>query len=172
MVIMNDLVLFGYIAKAVGLKGGLKLKLINSESEALIEGMCLTLKHGKLPPKQFIIRHVDSNDRVFFEGLNDRTAAETLQGSEVFINRADLPATDPDEYYLNDLIDAEVTLVSGEVLGHICSFASNSAQTLLEVKTPEGRIVSIPLVPAIVVSIDEKNKRIVVDPPLGLLDLE
>lgn len=169
---MTDLVLLGYVAKAVGLKGGLKLKLLNIESESLVEGLKLTIKQGKLAPQELeIITLEGDGDRVYLEGIIDRTMAEALQGSEVYIHRADLPETLPDEFYLNDLIGAEVKLQSGELVGHIVAFASNTAQTLLEVKTLPGHVVSIPLVPAIVIEIDEVKKCVIIDPPIGLLDL-
>ncbi len=172
MVLMkNDLILLGYIAKAVGLKGALRIKLLNVDSEALSVGLCLTLRHGKMPEKELHISALES-DRFYLEGINYRSAAEALQGSEVFINRSDLPKLSPDEVYLNDLIGAEVKLGSGEIVGHVSAFASNNAQILLEITGTDGHSFSIPLVPAIVIAIDEEHKIITIDPPAGLLDLD
>ncbi|MCA9507846.1 MAG: 16S rRNA processing protein RimM [Myxococcales bacterium] len=169
---MNDLVLIAYIAKAVGLKGALKLKLLNSQSESLRPGLKLSIRQGKQAVRQLVIEHVETRDRIYFEGVGDRTTAEALQGSEVYINHSDLPVVAPDEYYLNDVLGAEVILICGKCIGHLKDFAHNGAQDLLEVESLEGRILSIPLVPAIVKEIDEKNKRIIIDPPEGLLDLD
>ncbi len=169
---MTDLVLLGYVAKAIGLKGGLKLKLLNLDSESLVEGLKLTIKQGKLAPQELVISAIEGDgDRVYFEGITDRSMAEALSGSEIYIQRADMPEVENDEFYLNDLIGAEVKLQSGEVVGDVVAFASNTAQTLLEVKTLAGHVVSIPLVPAIVIEIDAENKKVIIDPPLGLLDL-
>ena len=44
VLVMNDLVLIAYIAKAVGLKGALKLKLLNSQSESLRPGLKLSIR--------------------------------------------------------------------------------------------------------------------------------
>ena len=38
------------------------------------------------------------------EGIDNRTDAENLRGTELFINRADLPALKKGEHYITDLI--------------------------------------------------------------------
>lgn len=169
---MQNLILFGYIAKAVGLKGCVKLKLLNFESEVLDAGLTVYLRHGKQEPKSYVIKSVESNDRIFFQEIHDRTEAEKMQGSEIYVERDALPALENNEYYLHDLVGAQVFLRSGESVGQVDGFSDNGAQTLLEVKTHANKTVSIPLVPAIVVSIDEDQRRIIIDPPEGLLELE
>ena len=50
-------------------------------------------------------------------GIDDRTAAEALQGSYVGAPREAMPATDDDEFYWDDLVGLEVRNTKGESLG-------------------------------------------------------
>lgn len=166
---MSELILLGYIAKAFGTKGGLHIKLINPESIALVLGSKVTLKLGALNQLMTISEVVPGN-RFYFAEITDRTAAEKLQGAELYLSRADFPDLLEDEFYLNGLIGAQVILVTGDNAGILTGFSSNNIQILLEVKTPSGYVASIPLVDAIVLDIDSENKIITIDPPLGLLE--
>lgn len=168
-VFMHLLVELGYIAKAFGIKGGVQVKLFSSHSEAIRAGIVLTLIQ-KNKERTYKVRDVLPQGRVFFEGVDDRNMAEDLKGSTVLIARADLPVLDDDEFYLTDMVGASVQLLDGTKVGTLSGFASNNAQTLLEVQTLSGHVASIPLVDAIVKTIDVDNKIVTIDPPSGLLD--
>lgn len=116
------------------------------------------------------ICEVVPNSRIYFAEITDRTAAEKLQGAELYLNRADFPDLLEDEFYLGDLIGARVILANGDEAGVLTGFSSNNIQLLLEVKTPSGYVASVPLVDAIVLDIDCENKIITIDPPAGLLE--
>lgn len=169
-VFMRQLVELGYIAKAFGLKGGVQVKLFSSQSEAIRVGVVLTLMQ-KEKEQNLSVVDVLPQGRVFFEGIHDRTEAEALQGAVILINRSDLPELNDDEFYFNDLIGASVQLVDGTRIGTLVDFSTNNAQTLLEIKTMTGHRASIPLVDAIVKTIDAEQKVVIIDPPAGLLDL-
>lgn len=64
-------------------------------------------------------------------GIDDRTAAETLRGVELFINRADLPAPADGEYYQMDLIGMTVVR-DGEKIGAIAGFQNFGAGDIIE----------------------------------------
>lgn len=166
---MRNLVALGYIAKAFGIKGGVSIKLFSEESEAIKEGVTLLIRKGS-SEKELTVQEVLPGGRLFFVGMNDRTVAESLRGAEIFIERSKLPELLDDEFYLSDIIGAEVVLSQGEKVGTVVDFSSNGAQTLLEVKTVAGHVASIPLVDAIVKNIDSVNKVVIIDPPEGLLD--
>lgn len=166
---MRQLIELGYIAKAFGLKGGVQVKLFSSQSESIRAGVVLTLIH-KEKEQELTVADVLPQGRVFFAGIDDRTQAEGLQGGVLFIDRSDLPELDDDEFYLNDMIGASVQLADGTPVGTLVDFSSNNAQTLLEVKTIAGHVASIPLVDAIVKTIDAEQKVVIIDPPAGLLD--
>ena len=167
---MTDLILLGYIAKAFGIKGGVHTKLINDQSTALVVNSKVTIKQKHLEPRVFTIAEVVPGGRLYFAEINSRDDAEKLQGAEIYMSRGDFPTLSDDEFYLADLIGSQVVLKSQEFVGRLIGFSSNKAQLLLEIELATGYIASVPFVPPIVINIDEKNKIITIDPPLGLLE--
>lgn len=168
---MKEPILLGYISGAFGLKGGLKVKLLNQSGDLLPAGTNLFLKQKGKAQKTFTIKQWQRDGRIFLEGLDDRDAALAWQGSEIFIERAFLPKALDDEFYLHDLLGSEVRLINSNILvGKVSGFSHNGAQDLLEIFDGSKRAM-LPMVPAIIISIDIEQKIVMIDPPLGLLDL-
>ena len=108
---------------------------------------------------------------VSFRGVHDRNAAEALRGVLLSIDRDvdDVP-DDPDEYYDSALEGCEVVLVDGTMVGTVDGVVHLPAQDLLSIRRPDDREALVPFVTAIVPTVDVPGRRIVIDPPPGLLD--
>ena len=109
-------------------------------------------------------------------GYDDMTSAEALRGLRLAVTRDQLVALPADTYYDFDLVDCEVSGVGGQRIGRVRRVENSGAAPLLvvEVETADGargREVMIPFATSICVEIDMAEKRIVVDPPEGLLEL-
>ena len=65
------------------------------------------------------------------DGFADRTAVESLRGTELFINRDDLPPTKSGEYYQSDLIGMMVVR-DGVELGRATGFQNFGAGDIME----------------------------------------
>ena len=74
------------------------------------------------------------------------------------------------EYFWHDLVGMEVADLKGDLLGEVSAVYELAPLDLLEVSGPESSFM-IPCSREIVVSVDVEGKRIVLDPPEGLLDL-
>lgn len=97
--------------------------------------------------------------------------AERLRGVEVRTPLEERPALGEGEYYVSDLIGCEVVeRSSGERLGTVEGIEEFGAAPLLEVMGPDGEIL-IPLARSICVTIDVAGKRMEVDLPDGLKEL-
>ena len=107
---------------------------------------------------------------VTFEGYEDRTAVEQLRNALVSVDRpADERPEDPEDFYDSDLEGCEV-VVDGAVIGVVREVSHLPGQDLLVVATPDDREVLIPFVSAFVPQIDVSAKRIIITPPVGLLE--
>lgn len=73
------------------------------------------------------------------------------------------------EYWERDLVDCDVFDTTGAQVGRVSAVIPGDAQDLLELKTNAGARL-VPMVREIVVEIDPGQRRIVIDPPEGLLD--
>ena len=68
------------------------------------------------------------------KGVNDRNAAEKLNGVELFVDRDRLPPTDDDDdFYHADLIGLDARLADGTVLGKVSAVPNFGAGDLIEV---------------------------------------
>jgi 16S rRNA processing protein RimM len=161
------LVRIGKVVRAVGLKGHLGVV----GSDGLLEGLAaLTLRVGGAAPERRRIEEARPQGRVWavkLEGVSDRTAAERLVGAEVWAPREEL--ADPGEGRLlwADLEGLEVVTKAGVIVGTVTALYETGAVDVLVVTGPGGEKL-VPLAPY--VEVDLAGRRIVVDPPEGLLD--
>ena len=94
----------------------------------------------------------------------DRTAAEKLTNTRLFIDRAALPPPEDDEFYLADLTGLTVTDPDGNVLGTVAVVHDYGAGASLEIGHV-GRTVVIPFTRACVPEIDLAAGRLLVVRP-------
>ena len=105
-----------------------------------------------------------------FAGFDSISGAEELRDARVLVPRDQLVELPEDTYYDFDLIGCEVAAIDGRHLGRVEEVQNYGAAPLLVVRGG-ARELLIPLVLSICVEIDTGRKRIVVNPPEGLLEL-
>ncbi len=93
-----------------------------------------------------------------------------MVGAEVQIPESELLAPDDGEYYQFDLVGSRVVTVTGQEIGKVTDIVPAAGNDLLEVSRGD-REVLIPFTKQICREVDILAKRIVIDPPEGLLDL-
>ena len=108
---------------------------------------------------------------VTFAQAADRDAAETLRGTRLLVDAADLPPTgDPDEFHAHQLEGLRAELGDGTVVGTVKEIAHGPGGELLVLTRPDLPEALVPFVTEIVPVVDLDGGRVVLDPPEGLLD--
>ena len=103
-----------------------------------------------------------------FRGIDSISDAEKLRGWEVRVPFSERAALEPGEFFQSDLVGCEVIEQgTGESLGRVADWTDSGGPGLLVL---EGGIL-IPFVRSICVEIDPAAKRIAVQLPEGLKDL-
>jgi 16S rRNA processing protein RimM len=171
----------GRLVKAHGLKGAIKLELYTDDPEGrFAPGATFTLQvpvnspwHGKtLTVREF--RWMNSHPVAFFDGVDDRSAAEELIRAILWIDQdtQSAPAED-DAWFDHQLVGLEVVR-DGSTVGRVIRVDHMPAQDLLIVRTDAGggesAEVLVPFVKAIVPEVDIAGGRVVVTPPAGLFE--
>jgi 16S rRNA processing protein RimM len=168
-----DTILVARIGAPHGLKGEVRVKALTADPLSLKDYSPLLAGDGRLfhvetarpagaSPDVLIVR---------FRGIGDRNAAESLNGSELFIPRGRLPApADEDEFYHADLIGLAATTVAGEDLGTVVAVHNFGAGDIVEIAPRRGPTLLVPFTRAVVPVVDIAGGRLLVDPPPGLLD--
>ncbi len=170
-----DAIEVGRIADAWGIKGWFKVLAHSADPEALFSSKRWFLLPTERGAQSFagIVRisikeskhHSDSVVAAAL-GIDDRTAAEALKGSRIFISRSSFPSVAKDEYYWVDLIGLDVINREGEALGVVKELLSTGPQTVLVMEYQlDGKTAErmIPFVSVYVDEVDIAAKRILVD---------
>jgi 16S rRNA processing protein RimM len=161
------LVRIGKIVRAVGLEG--YVGVAGSEG-ALAELGRISLKVGEGEPEARRIEEARPQGRIWavkLEGVPGRTEAEALVGAEVLADREELGEAGEGRHLWADLVGIEVVTVAGEAVGRVTGLYETGGVDVLVVTGPGGEKL-VPLAPY--VEVDREGRRIVVDPPEGLLD--
>lgn len=108
-----------------------------------------------------------------FEGIPDRTGAESLRGTRLVLAEPDEPdESDDDGWYEKDLVGLTARTPTGDAIGEVIALELGAAQDRLVLRRPNGEETLIPFVEAIVPEVDPSAGRLVVDAPPGLLDVD
>lgn len=169
--------LVGKIKEAHGLRGDLYVLIFSGEAawEAELTEFCLAKDETLANKKIFQVEKSKPFKKGLMikpHGVLDRTAAELLKGQLFFIPENLLVADEGDSIFLEEIEGFQVLKKSGEGIGPIVGFSTNTFQDLLVIKTDSGRHVEIPFVDAFVIDIDHEARQVIVDLPEGLLELD
>lgn len=104
-----------------------------------------------------------------FREVGNREEADRLRGVELRLPPDELRALDEDEFFLHDLVGYSVERADGAVVGEVATSYETGAQLLLGVEGEDGEIL-IPFGRQLVLEVDRAERRIVIDPPPGLLE--
>jgi len=159
-------ILLAQIGSPHGIKGEVRVKPFG-EPEMLNQYGKLETRDGK----KFKIKRMRPQKTMMvvkFEGVNTRDEAESLNGVELFIDRAKLPEPeDEDEFYIEDLIGMNVLDEKGDQLGNILAVPNFGAGDMLEIKpSNSSSTFFLPFTREVVPEIDFENSNVKVVPPV------
>jgi len=166
----DGLLLVGRVARAHGIKGHV---IVNPETDFMEErfrtGQRMLIGTADDAHEYEIqeVRFHQGRPIVRFAGLGTMNDAETLSGRELWLREADLEPLPSGTFYRHDLVGCEVRNKGGEVLGRVTAVEGSLDRSYLIV----DEHLMIPLVADICVAVDVAGRRVTVDPPEGLIDV-
>ncbi len=159
----------GRIGRAHGVLGEATIEVQTDDPDIRFQvGNKLTLDDGR----QLTIRSSRWHNQILllaFDGVGDRNQIEELR-DQLISSDVDLGSLAPGEYHFQQLIGCEVFQQNGELIGAVDEIVKLPGQDLLSVSRAGGQVL-IPMVKQIIIEIDVLAKKIVVNPPEGLLDV-
>ena len=162
---MAERICVARIGAAHGVRGEVRLWTFTEDPLAATRYGPLSTKDGT---RQFeVTKAREARDHLVatFKGVDDRTAAEKLNGVELYIARDQLPATDDDEYYHSDLIGLAAETTAGEPLGRVIAMHNFGAGDIIEIAPPAGSSLLLPFSNAVVPTVDIKGGRVIIELP-------
>lgn len=156
----------GAVGRAHGLRGEVAVDVRTDDpADRFAVGSRLDSRRGPLVVAA--ARRQGARWYLTFEGVGDRTAAESLRGVELWVEAAD--SDEDDAWYPHELAGLRAELADGTVVGEVVGLEHLPAQDALVVREPDGTRSLVPFVRAIVPEVDVAGGRVVLDPPAGLL---
>jgi 16S rRNA processing protein RimM len=166
----------GRLLKAHGLKGAIKVEMYTDDpASRFTPGSMFTLQVPDESPwlgKTLTLRELkwyNDSPVAFFEGIDDRTDAESLIKAILWIDDdSDSRPVEDDAWYDHQLIGLTVRR-DGVAVGTIARVDHFPSQDLLIVATDIGDVM-VPFVKAIVSHVDIEAGTVDVTPPFGLFE--
>ena len=159
--------LMGRIGAAHGIKGEVRINSFTDEPLALKDygpldtnrpGLVIEIESARATSNVLVAR---------LKGVTDRTAAEKLNGVELYIDRDKLPPAGDDDFYHSDLIGLAARLSDGTVLGEVIAIPNFGASDLIEVRDPRtGDTFLYPFTKAVVPEVHVAEGYLVIEVPL------
>lgn len=167
----QDRICVGAITGSYGVRGEVRLKSFCADPAAISSYGPLWSEDGARSFTLTLGPAVAQGFAARLSGVVTKDAADALRGVRLYADRDALPSLPDDEYYHADLLGLLVVDTGGAELGRVKAVLNHGAADLLEVTAP-GRTgaLLIPFTLAIVPTVDLIARRIVVDPPEGLLE--
>jgi 16S rRNA processing protein RimM len=163
----------GLIARAHGNRGQV---ILNAETdfpgERFQPGAELFVERGGVVRPLTITTLRFQRDRpiVGIAGVETMNDAEALAGCELRVPADRLAALPDGTFYRHDLVGCRVETSGGEPVGVVRGVEGTLDRSRLVIEGARGEVL-VPLVPEICTTIDVRGRRIVIEPPDGLLDL-
>lgn len=145
----NKKILIGKVVAAQGMRGEVRIHSFTEKPSDLADLKIenVNLKFIRAKGSDMAICKVD--------GVDDRTAAEGFRGTELFINRDDLPGLSDDRFYHTDLIGMKVISKNGNDVRTVTMVQNFGAGDILELDN--GDMISFANV-----DVDLKNGKIII----------
>jgi 16S rRNA processing protein RimM len=127
----------GVIVAAHGIKGWVKVKSFTEDPASLFSYGTLWNDQQQaidLQPKG----SAGGALLAALDGVEDRTAAELLKGTKLYIPRDTLPSPEEGEFYIDDLLGLKVRISDGREVGQVAHIANYGAGDVIEIKFNNG----------------------------------
>ena len=169
----DDMALVGRITRPHGLRGQV---VVHPETdfveERFAEGATFWTRAADGDTQLTVAASRVQNGRpiVGFEGFTRIEDAERLAGLELRVPEEALQPLQPGTYYEYQLVGCAVETTTGDVVGEVAKVEGGGGASRLVMNGPRGEIM-IPLAVDICVDIDIAKRKIRINAPEGLLEL-
>lgn len=160
----SEPVVLGRISGLFGVRGWVRVFSYTEPREAFLQYKGLLLgrngdwqsikvAEGQRHGKSVILR---------LEGVDDRDQAAALIGTEIGVDRDELPKPEDGHYYWSDLLGLTVVHRDGTELGTINEMLETGAHDVMVVKGDTERLIPF-VMNEIIIGVDLSNKQVNVD---------
>ena len=170
---MNDKIKVGFIRKAHGLKGEVKILPLTDDSRRFKKIKKLFLENSNESLIEYEVESVRiASDEVIlkFKNVNDKDAADLLRGIFIYINREDAISLNDWEFYTQDSIGLSV-YYKEENIGKVTDVLNTGANDNLEILlNKNSKHIYYPFVRTFIDNVDLEKGYLFVNQYEGFFD--
>lgn len=167
-------VVVGRIGRPHGVRGEVTIEVRTDEPDLRFAAGSSLLIQDDAHPALVIDSTRDHSGvlQIKFEGINDRTAAESIRNLilEALVDETELPFEE-DEYYDRQLIGLAVLDSQDREIGEVVDVLHLPGHDVLSIQTDGQKELLVPFVAEFVPVVDIAQGLVVITPPAGLLEL-
>jgi 16S rRNA processing protein RimM len=158
----------GILRKPHGIKGEMHMEVWTDFPERIAQGTEIFAGEGK---DRFIIqsfRKIEPDYLIHLEGVNDPQKSQIYRNKIVYVISKDRPTLTANQFYHHEIINLEVFTTENEYLGIINEIIQTGSNDVYVVRTnkDEQPEVLLPAISTVIIEVDLKKGRMVVNPPL------
>lgn len=168
----------GRVRRAHGIRGELVVELLTDEPDAIFASARRVFagdRQGSLSQDAEELRVLRATPFkggliVAFEGIPDKTAADTWRDRYLLVPESEVSPPGEDELFIHDLVGMRVVRSGGEEVGEVIEVFELPQGLVIDVRQPNGKTVMLPFNDSTVTDVDSDARVVMIDPVEGLLD--
>lgn len=169
---MNDMLRVGVYTSTHGVRGEINVYPTTDDVSRFYKGLPLFIDTGKeqIPVTVEHVKLFKNMVILKFVGIDNINDIERYKGHDLLVSREYAVELEDGEYFICDIIGAEVVTEEGEKLGVLKDVLQTGANDVYVITLNDGREVLFPVIPDCVKDVNTEEKRVVVHVMKGLLD--
>jgi len=174
----DDYIRIAVVTGVHGLSGRLKILVISDISDRFERKKPVFIKINDRYQKFAVLNYSLYKDRgglLELEGIDDRSTALSLKGSDIYIEKAEAERTrgrtlEEESYYFYDIIGCSV-YYKGRLFGSVSDIMETGAGEILIIEIDKGKEYMIPFVESMVDTNEIRKNKLTIHPIEGLIDI-
>ena len=170
---LRDLILIGHVIRPHGIAGLLRIVSYAQSKETFFQAGSVFMDrgHNELEERKVIdIKSHGSSYLLRVSDVNSIEQAEIFKAAKIYIKKDSLIKNDEDEFFYYELLGLNVYLTTGQYLGAVKDIFPTGSNDVYVVEG-QGKEFLIPAIHQVVKEISIPEKRMVISPIKGLLEL-
>jgi 16S rRNA processing protein RimM len=157
----------GILRKAHGINGEMRMEVWTDFPERIVQGKEIFISENK---EKFTIqsfRKINDGYLIRLEGIIDPETTQRIRNKIVYITSKDQPPLISGQFYYHDIIGLETFTIEKEYLGKIIEIIQTGSNDVYVVNddNQEKPQILLPAIPSVIINVDLKNRKIIVNPP-------
>lgn len=170
---MEDLLRIGVIATTHGIRGEVKVFPTTDDVKRFeaCDEVLLVTKKEQIPLHVEGVKYFKNMVILKFKEYDNINQVELFRKCDIMVTRENAVPLEEGEYFICDIIGAQVTEEDGENIGTVKDVLETGANNVFVIETPEGKEVLFPSIPECIKKVDVENKQVVAHIMPGLMEL-